>query len=61
MFFFLLLFLFTDQIFVSWRQDAFILVVTMDRLVDKVIETILLSYTAHLARLSLTDKTYLSS
>ncbi len=61
MFFFLLLFLFTDQIFVSWRQDAFILVVTMDRLVDKVIETILLSYTAHLARLSLTDKAYLSS
>ena len=33
MFFFLLLFLFTDQIFVSWRQAAFILVVTMDRLV----------------------------
>ena len=33
MFFFLLLFLFTDQIFVPWRQAAFILVVTMDRLV----------------------------
>ena len=33
MFFFLLLFLFTDQIFVSWRQAAFILVVTMNRLV----------------------------
>ena len=31
MFFFLLLFLFTDQIFVSWRQAAFILVVTNGR------------------------------
>ncbi len=61
MFFFLLLFLFTDQIFASWRQVAFILVVTMDRLVDKVIETRSLSYTAHLARLNLTDKAYLNS
>ena len=39
MFFFLLLFIFTDQIFASWRQAALILVVTMDRLMDEVIET----------------------
>lgn len=43
------------------KTGAFILVVTMDRLVDKVIETRLLSYTAHLARLSLADKAYLNS